>query len=111
MTDMTEKTLASVDDVMEALYDVVDPELGINIVDLGLVYGAVVDEENKAVIDMTLTSAACPALVLHGLQWPDPGIELLLRQLRLQVTDAAIPERCFGRQGSPQLALGRRFCE
>jgi metal-sulfur cluster biosynthetic enzyme len=57
---MTEKTLASVDDVMEALYDVVDPELGINIVDLGLVYGAVVDEANTAVIDMTLTSAACP---------------------------------------------------
>jgi len=60
MTGMTEKTLASVDDVMEALYDVVDPELGINIVDLGLVYGAVVDADNNAVIDMTLTSAACP---------------------------------------------------
>jgi len=55
-----EKTVASVDDVMEALYDVVDPELGINIVDLGLVYGATVDEANSAIIDMTLTSAACP---------------------------------------------------
>lgn len=55
-----EKTVASVDDVMEALYDVVDPELGINIVDLGLVYGATVDENNSAIIDMTLTSAACP---------------------------------------------------
>lgn len=55
-----EKAVASVDDVMEALYDVVDPELGINIVDLGLVYGATVDENNSAIIDMTLTSAACP---------------------------------------------------
>ncbi len=57
---MTEQTITTVDDVMEALYDVVDPELGINIVDLGLIYGASVDEENRAIIDMTLTSAACP---------------------------------------------------
>jgi len=47
-------------DVEEALRDVIDPELGINIVDLGLVYGLVLDQENHAVIDMTLTSAACP---------------------------------------------------
>lgn len=47
-------------DVEEALHDVIDPELGINVVDLGLVYGVVVDQQNHAVIDMTLTSAACP---------------------------------------------------
>ena len=52
--------LAAVDDVEEALRDVVDPELGINVVDLGLVYGLTVDEANVAIIDMTLTSAACP---------------------------------------------------
>ena len=46
--------------VYEALHDVVDPELGINVVDLGLIYGVEVTEDNKAVIDMTLTSAACP---------------------------------------------------
>ena len=40
--------------------DVVDPELGINVVDLGLVYGITVDGDNNAVLDMTLTSAACP---------------------------------------------------
>ena len=40
--------------------DVVDPELGINVVDLGLVYGVHVDDENVATLDMTLTSAACP---------------------------------------------------
>ena len=40
--------------------DVVDPELGINVVDLGLVYGIHVDEDNVATLDMTLTSAACP---------------------------------------------------
>ena len=40
--------------------DVVDPELGINVVDLGLVYGVHIDDDNVATLDMTLTSAACP---------------------------------------------------
>jgi metal-sulfur cluster biosynthetic enzyme len=48
------------DDVTEAMKDVVDPELGINVVDLGLVYGIHLDEDKNAVLDMTLTSAACP---------------------------------------------------
>ena len=51
---------SDVEDVKEALCDVVDPELGINVVDLGLVYGITVDDSKHAVIDMTLTSAACP---------------------------------------------------
>jgi metal-sulfur cluster biosynthetic enzyme len=50
----------SIEDVEEAMKDVVDPELGINVVDLGLVYGLHVDEDTNLVIDMTLTSAACP---------------------------------------------------
>ncbi|GAB2741743.1 metal-sulfur cluster assembly factor [Nocardioides pakistanensis] len=53
-------TTVTEDDVTEAMKDVVDPELGINVVDLGLVYGVHVEEDNSAVIDMTLTSAACP---------------------------------------------------
>ena len=58
---MTEPTTSvSVDDVLEAMRDVVDPELGINVVDLGLVYGVTIDDEKRAVVDMTLTSAACP---------------------------------------------------
>ena len=52
--------VAQEDDVFEAMKDVVDPELGINVVDLGLVYGVSVEEGNIATIDMTLTSAACP---------------------------------------------------
>ena len=51
---------ATLDDVYEAMKDVVDPELGINVVDLGLVYGVHLDEHSNAVLDMTLTSAACP---------------------------------------------------
>jgi metal-sulfur cluster biosynthetic enzyme len=53
-------TKATEDDVIEAMKDVVDPELGINVVDLGLVYGAQVHEDNTVTLDMTLTSAACP---------------------------------------------------
>nr|WP_269447062.1 metal-sulfur cluster assembly factor [Devriesea agamarum] len=45
--------------MIEAMKDVIDPELGINVVDLGLVYGVSVDG-GEAVVDMTLTSAACP---------------------------------------------------
>ena len=51
---------ASVEEVREAMMDVVDPELGVNIVDLGLVYGLSVEDDGTAVIEMTLTSAACP---------------------------------------------------
>lgn len=49
------------DEVYEALKDVVDPELGINIVDLGLIYDLGWDKDQEAlVISMTLTSAGCP---------------------------------------------------
>jgi metal-sulfur cluster biosynthetic enzyme len=63
MTAPTTPTLPSRDEIDEAMRDVVDPELGINVVDLGLVYDARVDASeagNIITIDMTLTSAACP---------------------------------------------------
>jgi len=60
MTDTTAPEHPSLDDLTEAMRDVVDPELGINVVDLGLVYGVQVDDGNVATIDLTLTSAACP---------------------------------------------------
>jgi metal-sulfur cluster biosynthetic enzyme len=46
--------------VLEALKDVLDPELGMNIVDLGLVYRVEVGDE-KVEIDFTLTYPGCPA--------------------------------------------------
>ncbi|MDO4664613.1 MAG: metal-sulfur cluster assembly factor [Actinomycetaceae bacterium] len=64
------------EDVFEAMRDVIDPELGINVVDLGLVYGCEIGQDRSIVLDMTLTSAACPltdvieeqtAMVLSGM--------------------------------------------
>lgn len=50
----------SIEDLEEAMRDVVDPELMVNVVDLGLVYGIHVDDENNVTVDMTLTSPTCP---------------------------------------------------
>ena len=55
-----EQVAQKTEDILEALRDVVDPELGINVVDLGLIYGVLLDSPDRATIDMTLTSAACP---------------------------------------------------
>lgn len=48
------------DEVLEALKDVIDPELGVNIVDLGLIYGLLKSDDGALLINMTLTSAGCP---------------------------------------------------
>ena len=53
--------MATDTDILEAMKQVEDPELGVNVVDLGLVYGVQeADEGKKVVLDMTLTTAACP---------------------------------------------------
>ena len=53
--------LPTEDEVRTSLKSVYDPELGISIIDLGLVYGVQVDDDtNNVVIDMTLTTPACP---------------------------------------------------
>ena len=60
MTETASLPVPSHDDVEEALRDVVDPELGINVVDLGLIYGLDIADDATVTVDMTLTSAACP---------------------------------------------------
>lgn len=57
--ELSAEDIKRLEDLEEAMRDVVDPELGINVVDLGLVYGLAVQDE-VAILDMTLTSAACP---------------------------------------------------
>jgi metal-sulfur cluster biosynthetic enzyme len=56
----TDQAQTSLEDITEALYEVMDPELGVNIVDLGLLYGMHYAEDGALLIDMTLTTAACP---------------------------------------------------
>ena len=54
------KGQASLAEVEEALKNVIDPELGVNIVDLGLLYGLAYEDDASLRLDMTLTTAACP---------------------------------------------------
>ncbi len=51
---------AEYDQFIEALKEVIDPEIGINIVDLGLIYGLQRAEDGSLLINATLTSAGCP---------------------------------------------------
>lgn len=46
--------------IMESLEEVVDPELGVDIVNLGLVYDVIMEENQTVVVTMTLTSIGCP---------------------------------------------------
>jgi metal-sulfur cluster biosynthetic enzyme len=48
------------DQVVEALKEVIDPELGVNIYDLGLIYDLQEADDKSLLINMTLTSAGCP---------------------------------------------------
>jgi metal-sulfur cluster biosynthetic enzyme len=59
---MSAKELApeKFDEVLEAMKNIIDPEIGVNIVDLGLVYGLQESEDGALLINMTLTSAGCP---------------------------------------------------
>lgn len=50
----------SVNAIFDAMKEVYDPEIGVNIVDLGLVFDVGVDEQNDVEVTMTLTSMGCP---------------------------------------------------
>lgn len=55
-------TLPDAETIKEAIKEVIDPEIGINIVDLGLIYDVIPDTESGQVqVNMTLTSPGCPA--------------------------------------------------
>ncbi|HCG45738.1 MULTISPECIES: metal-sulfur cluster assembly factor [Corynebacterium] len=72
--EQSEQQVSKVFDITEYMRDVIDPELGINIVDLGLVYDIWledIDGKETAVINMTLTSPACPLTDVIGEQVED----------------------------------------
>lgn len=60
LPDQAGPATAEPEAILEAMKDVIDPELGVNIVDLGLVYGIDIDDRNNAVLDLTLTMPTCP---------------------------------------------------
>ncbi len=72
--------LASEATVLEALKEVLDPELGENVVDLGLIYGVDV-HDSRVDVTMTLTTAGCPlhasmaAAVERAIRLMVPGVE------------------------------------
>jgi metal-sulfur cluster biosynthetic enzyme len=79
--------MPSVDDVEEALANVIDPELGLDFVELGLVYGIEVDG-GKVDIEFTLTSPGCPI----GPQVSDQMVEFVGE---LEGVDEVVPRMTF----------------
>lgn len=60
MSEPKELSAEQYDLVIEAMKNIIDPEIGVNIVDLGLVYGLQESDDGALLINMTLTSAGCP---------------------------------------------------
>ncbi len=61
MSETTTRTQPSDEEIINSLKEVYDPEMGVNIIDMGLVYRLDIDDDGQAQIFMTLTSPACPA--------------------------------------------------
>ena len=74
---MANELLALKDQIVMMLKTVYDPEIPINIYDLGLIYGVHVDDDNRVVITMTLTAPACPAadFIMEDVQMKVESVE------------------------------------
>jgi len=68
-----------VSEVAVALKNTLDPEIGINIVDLGLIYGIRVSKQNKIDVKITMTSPMCPLM------------EVILAEVQLRLENLAGP--------------------
>lgn len=65
--------------VLSSLQMVIDPELGENVIDLGLIYNVAVDGDGAAVVEMTTTTKGCPATAylkqaVETAAWEVPGV-------------------------------------
>ena len=97
---MSEGTNASLcDAIREALRMIIDPELGRNIVDLGLIYDVSVDDGGIAHVTMTTTTKGCPASeylkeAVRNCVWYVPGVEYA--EVRLTYEPQWSPEMMSG---------------
>ena len=83
--DNATEAVATVEDIRSALKTVYDPEIGINVVDLGLVYD-IVNNDGDVRVDFTLTSPACPlaGVLLEQITYAAsrvPGVQNVTPQL------------------------------
>lgn len=75
-----------ISDIIFALCSVYDPEIPVNIYDLGLIYDIRVDDENNVEIDMTLTSPACPVAGILPIEAKEKVKELKgVNQVRMNI--------------------------
>ena len=81
LTVGTQPAVATEDEVLEAMKEVVDPELMVNVVDLGLIYDVLIDDDLNVTLEMTLTSPACP--LTDQIEWEAQAV---LGQLARSVT-------------------------
>lgn len=72
------------DEIVHAIKQVYDPEIPVNVYDLGLIYSLELDEGNNVHIEMTLTSPACP--VAGSL----PGLVEVAAKSRIEVNDVTV---------------------
>lgn len=84
--DITDQSTFKSLEIIEVLRGVIDPELGINIIDMGLVYSVKVDEHQKQIhVDMTLSSPYCPMgdailnAVVNSLEYSFEGFDAVVK--------------------------------
>ncbi len=74
---MTTTPKVTLDQIVEALREVFDPEIPVNVYDLGLIYAIDIDESNKVYITMTLTAAGCGMgpVIANSAEWRIAEVE------------------------------------
>ncbi len=72
------------EELFQAISTVKDPEVGFNLVEMGLIYDAVADEEGNVKVTMTLSTKACP---LHQMivQWVKEAVEKMANTKEVEV--------------------------